>query len=177
MQVLLLIIKLNWYNLTAGTQNPSPVKNLTMPLDTHKYTNGEVTVVWKPNVCIHSTLCWKGLIEVFNPRERPWIKMDGAGTERIIEQVRRCPSGALSYYLNEATAAKQPADQVVAEAANMVKIEVTANGPYLVKTECLIVHANGKEETKTGTVALCRCGASGNKPYCDGQHRKIGFEG
>lgn len=148
-----------------------------MPLDTHKYTNGEVTVVWKPNVCIHSTLCWKGLIEVFNPRERPWIKMDGASTERIIEQVRRCPSGALSYYLNNEAAAVLSADQVVAEAANMVKIEVSPNGPYLIKTECLIVHANGKEETKTGTVALCRCGASGNKPYCDGQHRKIGFEG
>lgn len=148
-----------------------------MPLDTLKYTNGEVTVVWKPNTCIHSTLCWKGLIDVFNPRERPWIKMDGATTERIIEQVRQCPSGALSYFINKEVAAEQPADKIVEEAANMVKIEVTPNGPYLIKTECVIIHADGKEETKTGTVALCRCGASGNKPYCDGQHRKIGFEG
>lgn len=148
-----------------------------MPLDTHKYSNGELTVVWKPNVCIHSTLCWKGLIEVFNPREKPWVKIDGAATERIIEQVRQCPSGPLSYFLNKETGAEQPADKIVAEAASMVKIEVTPNGPYLIKTECLIVHADGKEETKTGTVALCRCGASGNKPYCDGQHRKIGFVG
>jgi uncharacterized Fe-S cluster protein YjdI len=148
-----------------------------MPLDTHKYSNGEVTVVWKPNICIHSTLCWKGLIDVFNPREKPWIKMEGAATDRIIEQVRLCPSGALSYFLNKEAAAEQPADKVVAEAANMVKVEVTPNGPYLIKTECLIIHADGKEETKTGTVALCRCGASGNKPYCDGQHRVIGFEG
>ena len=65
-----------------------------------KYTNGEVTVVWKPDACIHSTFCWKGLIQVFNPKERPWIKMDGATTERIIEQVKKCPSGALSYYMN-----------------------------------------------------------------------------
>jgi uncharacterized Fe-S cluster protein YjdI len=148
-----------------------------MPLDTHKYSNGEVTVVWKPDVCIHSTLCWKGLTEVFNPREKPWVKINGATTERIIEQVRQCPSGALSYFLNKEAAPEQPADKIVAEAANMVKIEVTPNGPYLIKTECLIVHADGKEETKTGTVALCRCGASANKPYCDGQHRKIGFEG
>ena len=72
-----------------------------MPKDTIKYTNGEVTVVWKPKICQHSTICWKGLIQVFDPRERPWIKMDGATTERIIEQVKKCPSGALSYFMNE----------------------------------------------------------------------------
>lgn len=56
-------------------------------------------------------------------------------------------------------------------------MEVTPDVPYLIKTECLIVHSDGREETKTGTVALCRCGASGNKPYCDGGHRKVGFKG
>lgn len=69
-------------------------------MESKKYTNGEVTVVWKPNTCIHSTLCWKGLISVFNPKEKPWIKMDGASTERIIEQVKKCPSGALTFYMN-----------------------------------------------------------------------------
>jgi uncharacterized Fe-S cluster protein YjdI len=81
-----------------------------MPKETFKYTNGEVTVVWKPNVCIHSTVCWKGLIEVFNPREKPWIKMDGATSERIIEQVRQCPSGALSYFLNADAAEEEMKD-------------------------------------------------------------------
>ena len=71
-----------------------------MPRETHHYTNGEMTVVWKPGICKHSTICWKGLIQVFNPREKPWIKMDGATTERIIEQVKKCPSGALSYFMN-----------------------------------------------------------------------------
>ena len=72
-----------------------------MSLESKKYTNGQVTIVWKPNTCTHSTRCWKGLIEVFNPKEKPWIKMDGASTERIIEQVTKCPSGALSYYMND----------------------------------------------------------------------------
>ncbi len=148
-----------------------------MGIETLKYTNNEVTVVWKPKVCIHSSICWKGLIEVFNPKEKPWIKMDGASTEKIIEQVRKCPSGALSYYLNTEIMSNEPTDKVIAESANIMKIQVTTNGPYLIKTECLIVHSDGREETKTGTVALCRCGASGNKPYCDGTHRKIGFEG
>jgi uncharacterized Fe-S cluster protein YjdI len=71
-----------------------------MSKDILHYTNDEVTVVWKPKVCTHSTFCWKGLIDVFNPKERPWIKMDGASTEKIIEQVKKCPSGALSYFLN-----------------------------------------------------------------------------
>jgi uncharacterized Fe-S cluster protein YjdI len=148
-----------------------------MSKDLLKYTNDEVTVVWKPKVCIHSTLCWKGLLEVFNPRERPWIKMDGASTEKIIEQVRKCPSGALSYYLNAEAPTEENPDKIVAEAATIIKIEVSANGPYIINTECLIVHSNGKEEVKNGSVALCRCGASGNKPYCDGSHNKIGFAG
>lgn len=148
-----------------------------MALETLKYTNNEVTVVWKPKTCIHSTICWKGLIEVFNPKERPWIKMDGASTERIIEQVRQCPSGALSYFLNAEAVTDEPADKVVAEAATVIKVEVKPNGPYIINTECLIVHSDGREETKTGTLALCRCGSSANKPYCDGTHRKVGFEG
>ena len=70
---------------------------------TKKYTNGEVTVVWKPNICKHSRVCWSktaGLPEVFNPMERPWIKMENAPSERIVEQVKKCPSGALSFYYN-----------------------------------------------------------------------------
>jgi uncharacterized Fe-S cluster protein YjdI len=69
-----------------------------------RYTNGEVTVVWRPAICQHSTICWKGkdgLINVFNPMKKPWIDPHGASTERIIEQVRKCPSGALSFYMNE----------------------------------------------------------------------------
>jgi uncharacterized Fe-S cluster protein YjdI len=73
----------------------------TMPLSTVKYTNGEVTVVWKPDTCIHSKICWTELREVFDPFKRPWVNMDGGTTERIIEQVKKCPSGALSYYLND----------------------------------------------------------------------------
>jgi uncharacterized Fe-S cluster protein YjdI len=72
-----------------------------MAVDTHKYTNGEVTVIWKPGICQHSTICWKNLREVFDPFVKPWINMQGASTGRIIEQVKRCPSGALSFVMNE----------------------------------------------------------------------------
>lgn len=146
-----------------------------MPKDTLKYTNGEVTVVWKPGTCIHSTLCWKGLIEVFNPRERPWVNMQGAATEKIVDQVRKCPSGALSYFLNNETQEAET-DKIVSESASILKIQVSPKGPYIINTECLVVHSDGREEIKTGKVALCRCGGSSNKPYCDGSHRSNGFE-
>ena len=96
-----------------------------MSKETLHYTNAEMTVVWKPKVCIHSTFCGKGLIEVFNPKVRLWIKIDGATTEMIIEQVRRCPGGPLRYFLNNEVP-NEP-NKVVAESATMLKVEVTAN--------------------------------------------------
>ena len=71
-------------------------KDITM-----KYSNNDISVIWKPKICTHSTNCWKQLREVFNPTERPWVKIDGATTDRIIEQVNCCPSGALSYIKKE----------------------------------------------------------------------------
>ena len=68
---------------------------------TKEYTNGEVTVVWKSGLCIHSGNCVRGLPEVFDWQARPWININGAITEKIIEQVKKCPSGALSFYLND----------------------------------------------------------------------------
>ena len=67
---------------------------------TKKYSNGEVTIVWKPATCIHSANCFKGLPEVFDPRVKPWIEPKGASTEKIIDQVKKCPSVALSYLMN-----------------------------------------------------------------------------
>jgi len=74
-----------------------------MGKDNFKYSNEEITVVWKPSLCQHSSICWKGLITVFNPNEKPWINMNKASSERIMEQVKKCPSGALSYFMNEGT--------------------------------------------------------------------------
>jgi uncharacterized Fe-S cluster protein YjdI len=67
-----------------------------------KYSNDDVTVVWKPAMCTHSKHCWKELSEVFKPKERPWVDMQGASSEKIKEQVNKCPSGALSYLKKEA---------------------------------------------------------------------------
>ena len=72
-----------------------------MPLNTLHYSNGEVTVIWKPGICIHAGICAKGLPGVFDPRRKPWIDMQRSDAKTIIEQVKKCPSGALSYTINE----------------------------------------------------------------------------
>lgn len=136
---------------------------------TKEYSNGEVTIVWKPDTCIHSAICVKGLGEVFRPNEKPWIKIDAASTEALVNQVKACPSGALSYYMN---------DEGDKEAASLeTKVEVLENGPLLVYGTLKVTHKDGSEETKNRTTAFCRCGASQNKPYCDGAHVDQGFKG
>ncbi len=137
---------------------------------TKKYTNGEVTIIWKPALCIHSKLCWKGLESVFKPKERPWITPEGAVTEDIIAQVNKCPSQALSFYMNNE---EQPKEQITQSESI---IETIPNGPLMVYGNITVKHANG-ETKKNKVTAFCRCGASNNKPYCDGMHTKINFEG
>ena len=148
-----------------------------MSQKTFKYPNADITVIWKPDTCIHSTKCWRELIAVFNPKNKPWIKMEGANTERIIAQVKRCPSGALSFILNEEQKKENPVVVESPPGPEQNIIECLPNGPLLVKGNVLVKKSDGTEELQNGTVALCRCGGSGNKPYCDGTHNKNGFQG
>jgi uncharacterized Fe-S cluster protein YjdI len=143
---------------------------LQMKEITKKYTNGEVTVVWKPHVCIHSAICFNGLPSVFDPRRRPWIEPGQADTATIIAQVKQCPSGAISFYMN---------DEMEADAQTSVEsvVEVMPNGPLLVYGNITVKDTHGNEIRKNKVTAFCRCGASANKPYCDGTHAKTGFSG
>lgn len=61
-----------------------------------EYSNGEITIVWQPSLCIHSGVCVKTLPNVYHPKEKPWITIENATTEALINQVALCPSGALS---------------------------------------------------------------------------------
>jgi len=128
------------------------------------YSNDKITVVWKPEVCIHAANCANGLPKVFNPENKPWVNMSGASSAAIIDQVNKCPSGAL-------TIKKQTYMENSKSNNDALKIQVADKGPYLIKDGCTIIDTNGDEIIKEGTVALCRCGASSNKPFCDGAHK------
>ncbi len=136
-----------------------------------RYTSGNVTVIWKPDQCIHSTKCWKGLKDVFDPRKRPWINMEGAATEQIIEQVSNCPSGALSYEIKGTETAPDNMETEIT-----TRIEAMKNGPLMVYGNLTVKDGKGNETTKSKVTAFCRCGASANKPFCDGTHIRIGFK-
>ena len=130
------------------------------------YTHAGVTVIWQPALCIHSRNCFHGLPGVFDPNRRPWVDPKAADPQAIVAQVARCPSGALSI----AKAASAPAESAVT-------IELLPDGPLLVKGTVTLKRADGTSEAKEGTTALCRCGASKNKPFCDGSHNANGFKG
>ena len=132
-----------------------------------EYTNGDVTVVWEAGLCIHSAKCVAGSPKVFKPKERPWIQLDDTESESLIETVKTCPSGALTYYKTAEGKKKE-----IAVASETTKIEVMPNGPLLVFGELSVKHDNGTEETKSKQTAFCRCGKSGNQPFCDGTHNK-----
>lgn len=134
---------------------------------TKHYSNDKVTVKWQSDLCIHSEKCFHGLPKVFNPKQRPWVNIEGASAEDIIAQVAKCPSGALSI---------QNDDQEPTVTHETI-VETMPNGPLMVYGNMKVKHAGGEVVKDSKATAFCRCGASQNKPYCDGAHKKIDFKG
>jgi CDGSH-type Zn-finger protein/uncharacterized Fe-S cluster protein YjdI len=129
------------------------------------HEGARVVVSYDAERCIHARECVRGLPAVFDVERRPWIDPTAASVARITEVVMRCPSGALRFERRDG-GPEEPTP-----ARNMVT--VTPDGPLHVRGDLEI-------ETPRGTVhatraALCRCGASANKPFCDGSHRDTGF--
>jgi uncharacterized Fe-S cluster protein YjdI len=139
-----------------------------------EYSNGEVTVVYDSAVCIHAGTCFKGLPKVFQPGTRPWIKMQGADTESIIKQVQKCPSRALSFYMNGPQ--KEEDDGPIKALETGKRVEIMNNGPLMIEGPITLIHSNGKREAMVEACYFCRCGSSKNKPFCDGSHNDTGFK-
>lgn len=136
------------------------------------YSTDKITVVWQPAKCSHSKICFHGLPNVFNPENRPWVSLVESTDEEIVGQINKCPSGALSILQNEGKTMQEAA----VESSNTTKVKVIKGGPLMVEGSLTITLPDGEEVEKEGVTALCRCGASANKPYCDGSHSKIDFD-
>jgi uncharacterized Fe-S cluster protein YjdI len=132
------------------------------------YEGEEVRVTFEPIRCMHSEECVRGLPAVFDPSRKRWIRPDEASADQVVAAVARCPSGALRVRRRDAEAATGPGDEEVA-------ITVSRDGPLLLRGRLRIVNAAGETITTADAAALCRCGATGNPPFCDGSHTRIGF--
>lgn len=133
-----------------------------------RYVGGDVTVTYDLRRCIHASECARGLPAVFDPARRPWVDPDAADPEAIAEVIERCPSGALHYTFTEGDQAEP------IPATNTVRVD--ANGPLYLRGNVHLVTPEGETLLHDTRVALCRCGGSGNKPFCDGSHSAIGFQ-
>jgi len=148
-----------------------------------QYTNGEITVFWKPETCIHATICFMKLRSVFNPAKRPWVNMSGASTAEIIKVVDQCPTDALTWKWNKDLSADektQPLPESLTDEkvpTPVTEIMVIENGPALIKGKFKMIDGTGKLIETASQISLCRCGASKNKPFCDGTHHVTGFKG
>jgi CDGSH-type Zn-finger protein len=130
------------------------------------YRAAGITIHDDRSICAHAGYCTDRLASVFKYGSEPWIDPAGAEVQAIVETIRRCPSGALSYTLE-----RPEAPQAAASPA----ILITKNGPYAVVGEIGLEDATAGQRRKAGPYTLCRCGASKNKPFCDGSHWNSGF--
>ncbi|MFW6088850.1 MAG: CDGSH iron-sulfur domain-containing protein [Gemmatimonadota bacterium] len=130
------------------------------------YESDDVSVTYDPRRCIHSAECVRGLRRVFDPDRKPWIDPEHAGADAIAEVIERCPTGALHYERKDGGPAEKPDSENVAR--------VGADGPVYARGRIRVELPGGDvlEETR---VAFCRCGASQDKPFCDGSHEEAGF--
>lgn len=130
-----------------------------VPRRLDEYVGKEITIHDDRGICSHAGYCTDGLPKVFRMRTEPWIDPDGASLMEIIETIRKCPSGALSYTVDDIKHDKY---------YDKKEIELTEKGPILVRGS--IILENEDQPETADHYALCKCGHSRNKPFCSGQH-------
>jgi CDGSH-type Zn-finger protein len=130
------------------------------------YRGKRVAIHDNRSLCAHAGYCSSELAAVFKYGAEPWIDADGAALEAIVATIRKCPSGALSYSLEGV----EHRDQ-----ARPAAISATKDGPYAVVGRVRLDAISGKGASSEH-YTLCRCGASKNKPFCDGSHWEAGFK-
>ena len=134
----------------------------------HDYQGSEADVHWDERLCIHVAECGHARNDLFVGGRKPWCQPDCVSVDEVVDVVERCPSGALMYTRNDGGASEAaPAENVVT---------VVHNGPLFVRGDLRI---DGTSKEMSGVrfrAALCRCGQSKNKPFCDNSHETVEFK-
>ena len=133
-----------------------------------EYEGKSETVTWDRRLCIHVGECGRAKGDLFVTGRKPWCDPDLSDRSDTAEVVARCPTGAL---------AVQDASGLLKEAVpDQNTVTVSNDGPLYVHGDLSVDGASDDMHSVSRRVALCRCGASKNKPFCDNSHREIGFQ-
>lgn len=131
----------------------------------HKYENDEITVSYDLKRCIHAGECVRGLPGVFDPKKKPWIQPEHADAGKIADVIEKCPTGALQYEMKSSDRSEKPSSRN--------RIQLTKDGPVYFFGDIEVQDHEGNTVLKDTRFALCRCGASSNKPACDNSHKEL----
>lgn len=132
------------------------------------YHGDQVDVTYELRRCIHAEECVNRLAAVFDKNKKPWIETNNAPPEQLIETILHCPTGALHFERKDGGANES--------APTHNTIQLVEDGPLYVKGDVTIIQSDQTLILKDTRVALCRCGASNNKPFCDNTHKSINFQ-
>ncbi len=134
----------------------------------HSYESEEIKVNYDVKRCIHAAECVKGLPNVFDPQKKPWIEPNNASAIEVADVIEKCPTGALHYEMKRSGRTEKPSSKN--------RIKLTDNGPVYFFGDLEIQDHDGNTVLEDTRFALCRCGASSNKPACDNSHEKIDWK-
>lgn len=132
------------------------------------YPGKEIDVQWDGQLCIHIGECGRAQGDLFIGGRKPWCQPDLSSNEGVEDVVSRCPTGALTYLYHDGSRSEQ------AVATNTA--QVTYNGPIYLRGDLAIAGAPDQAPGLNFRAALCRCGQSRNKPFCDNSHETADFK-
>jgi CDGSH-type Zn-finger protein/uncharacterized Fe-S cluster protein YjdI len=132
----------------------------------YQFPGAEVDVAWDGRLCIHIGECGQAKSDLFVAGREPWCIPDVTTKAEVREVVERCPSGALTYADKSGDPERAPAENGVT---------VSYSGPLFVTGDLEIQGAPADMPGVRYRTALCRCGRSANKPFCDNSHEQAGF--
>ena len=150
-----------------GPEDPTQAGAPRTKGPTRVYENDEIRVLWDATRCTHVAHCMLAQPEVFDALRRPWVDIDAADPQSIAEAVLRCPTGALRYESKGDLPQESPPPHT--------EVEMRPNGPLYIRGTLRVKGPKGEVVTEEYRLALCRCGASNNKPFCDNSHFVAGF--